>query len=92
MFPCQKGALMVIAALFLCTSVQAGPVDAGVSWLTQQAQRDGSYSTPLEVATSFQATAESVRALRLLGQSSGLASAEGFFGCRALSRHRISGP
>jgi protocatechuate 3,4-dioxygenase beta subunit len=74
------GAILIIATLLGSPSAHAGPVDAGIAWLTRQAQSDGSYSTPTDVATPFQATSETVRTLRLLGQSSTLAPAESFLG------------
>ncbi len=91
------GVLALAATLFASAAVRAGPIDAGTSWLSQQARSDGSYSTTSDVATPFQATAESVRTLRLLGQSSGLAPAEAFLsaepyhGTEYLARQIIAG-
>ena len=92
-----RRALILFAALLASTAVRAGPVDAGLAWLAQQAQSDGSYSGPLEIATPFQATAESVRTLTLLGQSSSLAparvflNAEPYHGTEYLARKIIAG-
>lgn len=91
------GVLALAATLLASAAVRAGPIDAGISWLSQQARSDGSYSTATDVATPFQATAESVRTLRQLGQPSGLAPAEAFLaaepyrGTEYLARKIIAG-
>lgn len=92
-------ALIVIAAAFLASPLaRAGSaIDAGISWLTQQVQTDGSYSTAQDVATPVQATAETVRTLRQLSPSTSTAAAEAFLaadpyhGTEYLARKIIAG-
>jgi hypothetical protein len=70
--------LIVFVILLLSPRLYAGPIEAGTSWLAQQLQSDGSYVVSKDVATPFQATAEVVRTLRLLGQSPAVGPSEAF--------------
>jgi sugar lactone lactonase YvrE len=70
---------------------------AHADWLASQAQRDGSYATANDLATPTQATAETVRTLRLLGRAAEVAPGDGFLaaepyhGTEYLARKIISG-
>jgi hypothetical protein len=98
--PAACALVIAIAGVFLqAQSVHAAPapaVAAGVSWLTQQARSDGSYSTSVDVGTAFQSTAEAVRTLRALGHGSELSpaitflSAELYDGTEYLARKIIA--
>ena len=57
--------LVVLCGVGLMTPAAAN--QAGLNWLTAQAQPEGDYRTPTDLATSFQATTET---LRILVQSS----------------------
>ncbi|MEK8022137.1 MAG: FG-GAP-like repeat-containing protein, partial [Candidatus Parabeggiatoa sp.] len=57
--------------LFIILSGIASPTlaNTGVNWLTAQAQTEGHYSTPDDLATSFQATAETWRTFSQMGST-----------------------
>ena len=65
-----QSATLVACALFANT--------AYADFIASQAQPDGSYVAPGNLATPTQATAEAVRALRLLGRSTEVASADAY--------------
>jgi len=60
--------LRFIALWFFCLSP---PVyaNSGIDWLVLKAQPDGHYSTPDDLATPFQATAETWRTLSQMGET-----------------------
>ncbi|MEN8175118.1 MAG: carboxypeptidase regulatory-like domain-containing protein [Pseudomonadota bacterium] len=64
---------------FVVLLPQAVPAD-GLSWLTGQAQPDGSFFSPSDIAVPFQSTAETLRTFRALGESGqpGYAAAQQF--------------
>jgi len=51
------GWLLAVCVFLAPPVLRATPIDAGVAWLTQQSQNDGSFSGNSEIATPFQATA-----------------------------------
>lgn len=69
-----------------------------VSWLASRANPDGSFATPDDVATPFQATAEALRTFRALGETTqpgipaalGFINAEGFHNTENLARKIIA--
>ena len=60
----SKSALVWFTAIFCALLGHQARAD----WLAAQAQANGSYSTPVDLATPTQATAEAVRTLRVLGR------------------------
>ncbi|HFD12994.1 MAG TPA: hypothetical protein ENJ32_11090, partial [Crenotrichaceae bacterium] len=81
--------------LFVSLTVRA---DIGVDWLVSQTQGNGSYSSQDDIATSFQATSETLTTLYALGETTqpGIPSAHQFInnetyqGTEYLSRQIIS--
>ena len=91
---------MNLKALLRCASLVACALLTTVAradFLASQAQPDGSYVAPGNLATPTQATAEAVRTLRLLGRGSEVAAAdaylvaEAYHGTEYLSRKIVAG-
>lgn len=57
----------VIVVLGMRQPVAAATIADAVQWLLAQAQTDGSYTTPADIAAPWQATAETVRSVVALG-------------------------
>jgi hypothetical protein len=64
--------LLLITLTVLAPAARAN--DLALAWLTAQFQTDGSYGQPGDVATSIQATAETLRTLQVLDPTGGGAS------------------
>jgi len=62
--------LQLIVLYCFCLPLTAhADTNSGVTWLTQQSQELGNYSSPTDIATPIQATTETWRALVELGES-----------------------
>ncbi len=59
----------LVCLLWLVTGTVWADTQAGINWLSAQQQTDGRYETIEALATPIQATAETLRALVLLGQA-----------------------
>lgn len=70
------GCLLGVVSLFCCVTVHA-------DWLSDQRQSDGSFATSNDVATPFQATAEAVRTLRVLGRTADIGTADSHLSAQA---------
>ncbi|MGH8539447.1 MAG: hypothetical protein ACRETW_02950, partial [Stenotrophobium sp.] len=66
----MRGMLFRAVALYLCV-LGTAHADPGLNWLSAQANTDGSIARSSDIATPFQATAESLRTLALYGVTSG---------------------
>jgi hypothetical protein len=69
-----KSALAWIAAIVFVLACGQARAD----WLASQTQSNGSYSTPNDLATPTQATAEAVRTLRLLTRGAEVSAADAY--------------
>jgi hypothetical protein len=89
---CKSALAWVAAIVFVLACGQAR-----ADWLASQTQSNGSYSTPNDLATPTQATAEAVRTLRLLARGAEVSAgdaylvAESYHGTEYLARKIISG-
>lgn len=62
-----RAALLLFSMFVSCLSPSAHANSAGISWLAGQGSPDGHYGSADGMATSYQATAETLRTFYLLG-------------------------